>query len=505
VLDPGEQCDDGKNGDNDDGCTDACKLPACGDSLVQPSLGEQCDLGGANSNSGACTATCKLAVCGDNLIQQNVEQCDDGANNGNNKACKANCTLNVCGDGFVGPGESCDDGNQSNDDACTNVCKGAACGDGFKQPGEQCDAGPNNSNTGGVCTNLCTLPKCGDGFVQMSLGEECDDGNLSSTDACLNTCKAAKCGDGVVQQGVEGCDDGNQINDDLCSNACVAATCSDGAKNASETDVDCGGPVCGKCAVLKSCNVAADCQSGMCQNGKCGDPTSCKALKAASPLTPSGVYNLDPDGAGPKPPFAAFCNMDFDGGGWTLVLKGDGSKTTFLYDNAIWLNATTFQPQFPSYDRNEAKLESWNQIAFTEVLVGLESPILNNGPLDLKYLKIPIVRTSMFALMSPNAYVQTTLGRNAWKSLISGSSLQPNCNREGFNSIPAGGTWERMRIGIVSNQENDCNSPDSYIGVGGQKNGGCSNVPQRAVGNMADCGPDNGNVSIAAFGVVLVR
>jgi cysteine-rich repeat protein len=33
IVDPGEACDDGKNGDNDDGCTDACSLPACGDGL----------------------------------------------------------------------------------------------------------------------------------------------------------------------------------------------------------------------------------------------------------------------------------------------------------------------------------------------------------------------------------------------------------------------------------------------------------------------------------------
>jgi cysteine-rich repeat protein len=446
---------------------------------------------------------CKNAFCGDGLIQDNVEQCDDGANNANNKACKANCTKNICGDGFVGPGEACDDGNQSNDDACTNVCKSAACGDGFKQPGEACDAGVNNNNNGGVCTLSCTLPKCGDGFVQP--GETCDDKNLSNNDACLNTCQLAKCGDAVIYQGVEQCDDGNAVNNDLCSNLCVSATCNDGVKNAAETDVDCGGGVCSKCVVAKVCNVALDCQSGLCQNGKCGDPTSCKALKTANPGLQSGVYDLDPDGVGPNPPFAAFCDMDFDGGGWTLVLKADGNKTTFLYDNAIWLNNATYQPQFPSLDRNEAKLESWNQIAFTEVLLGLESPILNAGALVLKYQKLPVVKASMFALMSPNAYVATNIGRAAWKALITGSSLQPNCNREGFNSIPAGGGWERMRIGIVSNQENDCGSPDSYIGIGGQQNGGCSNVPQRAVGNMADCGPDNGLVSIGAFGVVLVR
>ena len=38
-----EACDDAQNGNNDDGCTDICTIPTCGDGLFQPSgNGEQC-------------------------------------------------------------------------------------------------------------------------------------------------------------------------------------------------------------------------------------------------------------------------------------------------------------------------------------------------------------------------------------------------------------------------------------------------------------------------------
>lgn len=46
-------------------------------------------------------------------------------------------------------------------------------------------------------------------------------------------------------------------------------TCSDGVKNASETDIDCGGVECNRCADGKTCLVANDCISGTCTGGLC--------------------------------------------------------------------------------------------------------------------------------------------------------------------------------------------------------------------------------------------
>jgi uncharacterized repeat protein (TIGR01451 family) len=51
-----------------------------------------------------------------------------------------------------------------------------------------------------------------------------------------------------------------------------APTCSDGIKNQTETDVDCGGTVCGTCANGKACLVAADCTSATCTAGVCSAP-----------------------------------------------------------------------------------------------------------------------------------------------------------------------------------------------------------------------------------------
>lgn len=48
-----------------------------------------------------------------------------------------------------------------------------------------------------------------------------------------------------------------------------APTCNDGILNGNETDVDCGGSVCGRCTILSMCMVNDDCQTGSCSNARC--------------------------------------------------------------------------------------------------------------------------------------------------------------------------------------------------------------------------------------------
>src|SRR5205814_5704527 len=51
--------------------------------------------------------------------------------------------------------------------------------------------------------------------------------------------------------------------------AAPAPTCVDGVKNGTETDVDCGGASCPKCANGKVCSANADCSSATCSGGVC--------------------------------------------------------------------------------------------------------------------------------------------------------------------------------------------------------------------------------------------
>lgn len=74
--------------------------------------------------------------------------------------------------------------------------------------------------------------------------------------------------------------------------------CGDGVQNGAETDVDCGGGTCPRCAVGKKCSTRNDCTSGLCVSGLCkscdnagecgvdaaGNPCACRTSRNVSGL-----------------------------------------------------------------------------------------------------------------------------------------------------------------------------------------------------------------------------
>ena len=64
-----EECDDGNRNTND-GCTNTCRIPFCGDDSVRTGV-EECD-SDEGFNSGACVEGCKLAKCGDGHVRRDI-------------------------------------------------------------------------------------------------------------------------------------------------------------------------------------------------------------------------------------------------------------------------------------------------------------------------------------------------------------------------------------------------------------------------------------------------
>lgn len=258
------------------------------------------------------------------------------------------------------------------------------------------------------------------------------------------------------------------------------------------------------------CAGDSDCPGGVCLAGECVSVASCLELDELDldDVLSSGVYTLDPDGEGGVPSYQAYCEMEVMGGGWTLVLKSDGAQTTFDWSSALWTNEDTFQPEFPDFDRREAKLRSYTLVSLSEVLVGFEVPIgADPQALDMNWISFPAAGSSLHALIAPGEYIPTQLGREAWKGVIEGSSLQVYCNREGINAADDVDAGVRVRIGIIANEYEGCGYNDSRIGVGGYPGDyteACGTLPL-PTGNFAGCQADNGTVNLPAFATVFVR
>ena len=113
---------------------------------------------------------------------------------------------------------------------------------------------------------------------------------------------------------------------------------------------------------------------------------------------------------------------------------------------------------------------------------------------------------SLYDVLSNDDYHQSKLGEAKWRSLVPAASLQPNCKKEGFN---VKSKRMKVRIGILGNNEDDCLSAESFIGVGGNPwhNELCGFKVDKVitVGNIATCGPDNGVKVTRGMGYILIR
>ena len=113
----------------------------------------------------------------------------------------------------------------------------------------------------------------------------------------------------------------------------------------------------------------------------------------------------------------------------------------------------------------------------------------------------------MHAVMSPDAYVPAMVGSDPWLAIVPLSELQANCNREGLNVTKTGnanGDFHRVRVGIIANGEQNCDTPESRLGLGGD---GTELLPSGgpSVGNANGHNNMNNQVEIAGYGAILVR
>ncbi|XP_068759063.1 uncharacterized skeletal organic matrix protein 5-like [Montipora capricornis] len=223
--------------------------------------------------------------------------------------------------------------------------------------------------------------------------------------------------------------------------------------------------------------------------------SSCKEQFDKDRSSQSQVYELT-FGSQKVPVYCHMGNFGCGDGGWTLAMKTDGTKRTFHYDSHLWSDVITYNlvAGQTGFDMQETKLPTYWNTPFSKLCLGMRI-----GQ-QLKFIAMNLTSNSLFSLIADGNYRPTFVGRDTWKSLIgSEASLQRNCNREGFN--PKSRIYSKTRIGILGNQENDCNTCDSRIGFGTGGRWDDSNT----CGNEATRSSDNGDKAIKAMGYILVQ
>jgi hypothetical protein len=174
-------------------------------------------------------------------------------------------------------------------------------------------------------------------------------------------------------------------------------------------------------------------------------------------------------------------------------------QSTFTYDSPLWTNNESYAVQdgLEGLTEKESKLASYWNTPFKKICLGMTV----DG--DRKWMMLDYEASSLYSVIADGQYRSTTAGRPAWKSLIVGSSLQSNCNEEGFSI--AYNQHLKVRIGYYTNNEDMCTQADSCIGFGITYTA-CRIASHITCGNIAQCrGNDNGHKLTAAFGYIFVQ
>lgn len=221
---------------------------------------------GANCKQGGilCDGKGACVECRVNGVKD-VEETDVDCGGGHcppcvaGQTCKTNadCVSKNCGVDPSGSGKT--------------VCLDAQCNDGITN-GQETD-----TDCGGPSCPSCARGKACKVAADCSSGF-CSGGTCCGV-ACDGTCESCANPDGACKAVPAGTDPGDAFCPGV-SNACTASglcsSCSnkqrDTGPGLDESDVDCGGPLCPRCADGKLCNSGSDCQSCICENGKCHAP-----------------------------------------------------------------------------------------------------------------------------------------------------------------------------------------------------------------------------------------
>jgi hypothetical protein len=197
---------------------------------------------------------------------------------------------------------------------------------------------------------------------------------------------------------------------------------------------------------------------------------------------------LDVDGDGGLGPFANYCDMT--DGGWTLILKADGAETLY-YFSPYWTDTALLNEKDTTTTKGNAKYASFLHCKVTTMKGCLDGHCYTKGFNGAKTAR---------EIFSGGADVQGGLpgfgNGQFW-------STQPNCQHFGINTPYQ---YNPARFGYTANQEGDCNSNDTAIGLGISNNPDTAPQYRHGAGYLclsSQC--SKGNVNEGGHGLLWIK
>ena len=154
-------------------------------------------------------------------------------------------------------------------------------------------------------------------------------------------------------------------------------------------------------------------------------------------------------------------------------------QSQFKYDSAFWSDKNEFQPDAANglHDSRETKTAAYWLTPFSKICLGMKTD-------QERFIEISYSGSSLYSVISSGNYTSTNVSKATWLSLVSGG-LQKYCNKQGFNVQVKNN--RKARIGIYGNNENDCNTCDSWITFGDMWSGCSYRNWYRSVKDVSTC------------------